>query len=180
MIVSLNYFKKPTKYSAYFPSLRGIVEQSGPHPVTVCQDNRPHISSFSSIFNSSSLHDIPYLFLPYPLLWLIRVRSICLLLWSTLDAPAVLVGFRPVAGCGSVRLRGQHSPRIARNGETRCDVHRYYASRSTTRVRAGLHNARKVSRRAARLREGVEWSVHFRSVSSFHRTPVLLVLFSVP
>src|SRR5678816_4493043 len=108
-----------------------------------------------------------------PLLWLMRVRSICLPLWSTLAAPAVLVGFRPVVGFGAARLRDRHGIRIAHSGRTRCGVHRCYASRSTTPVRAGPRNERRISCIAAREQEGTEWHAHYSSVSSFRRIPVL-------
>jgi hypothetical protein len=156
-----------------------LVPWSAPrHRLPGQSSTRSHVQLH--LFISSSLHDIPYLFLLCPLLWLMPVRSICLPLWSTLTAPAVLVGFRPVAEFGSVRLQGQYGIRIAHNGGTRCGVHRCYASRSTTRSRAGLHNERRISSRAARSREWAEWHAHYCSVSSFHHIPALLPPFSVP
>ena len=69
-IVTSSFFKKPTKSSACCPCLRGIIEQSGPHPVTACQHNQPWASSFISVLHSTPRHNVPYLFLLYPLLWL--------------------------------------------------------------------------------------------------------------
>jgi len=108
-----------------------------------------------------------------------RVHAPCLSSRSTYAVLSVLDGFRPVTEFGSARSQDRHGVRIARSGGCQGGRRRCYACRSTTRSRAGPHNEHKISSRAVRSLEATEWSLHIRSVSSFHHTPAFLSPFSV-